>query len=32
MTMKALGAVGLLASLCWAGVLLFLQSEQLEER
>ena len=30
--MKALGAFGLLASLCWAGVLLFLQGEQLEER
>lgn len=32
MAMKTLGAIGLLASLVWAAVLLFLQSERLEQR
>ena len=32
MAMKALGAVTVYASLAWAAVLLFLQSEQLEDR
>lgn len=30
--MKALGAIALLASLAWGSVLLFLQSEHLEDR
>jgi hypothetical protein len=32
MAMKALGAIAVYASLAWAAVLLFLQSEQLEDR
>ena len=32
MAMKALGGLALLASLAWAGALLFLQSEHLDER
>jgi len=32
MTIKALGVIGLYASLAWAGALLYLQSENLDER